>query len=91
MSRKEKQEIDDLFSVSNEEKKSLILYNDDHNYFDFVIESLISICKHTEEQAEQCALIVHFNGKCDVKRGGYDLLNPMRQALANRGLSVTIE
>ncbi len=91
MGTKEKQELDNLFGLSSEEKKALILYNDDHNFFEFVIESLIKICSHTEEQAEQCAMIVHFKGKCDVKQGEYETLNPMREALTQRGLNATIE
>lgn len=91
MGNKEQHELDNLFGVSSKELKALILYNDDHNYFDFVIESLIQICEHTEEQAEQCAMIVHFKGKCDVKQGNYEVLNPMREALAQRGLNATIE
>ncbi len=91
MGRKEQHELDNLFGLSSAEKKALILYNDDHNYFDFVIESLIKVCNHTEEQAEQCAMIVHFRGKCDVKQGEYETLNPMREALTQRGLSATIE
>lgn len=91
MGIKEKQDIENLFNLSSEEKKSLILYNDDYNYFEFVIESLINVCEHTEEQAEQCAMIVHYNGKCDVKRGPYKALDPMRNALTDRGLNATIE
>ena len=91
MGNKEKHELDSLYKLSSEEKKTLILYNDDHNFFDFVIESLIKVCGHTEEQAEQCAMIVHFKGKCDVKHGDYEALSPMHKALTDRGLSATIE
>ena len=49
--------------------KELILFNDDVHTFDFVIEALVKVCKHTEEQAEQSAYIVHFNGQCSVKNG----------------------
>jgi ATP-dependent Clp protease adaptor protein ClpS len=71
-------------------ERRLILYNDDVNTFDFVIESLIDICEHDPEQAEQCALIAHFNGKCIVREGGYQLLKPMCEAMTLRGLSVSI-
>lgn len=91
MGIKEKQELDNLYDLGSEEERKLILYNDDHNYFEYVIEALMQVCDHTEEQAEQCALIVHYKGKCDVKHGGYEKLDPMRQALIERGLSVTIE
>jgi len=71
-------------------ERELILYNDDFNTFDHVIECLISICKHDAMQAEQCTHIVHYNGKCSVKSGSYAVLNPMRVALADKGLSVVI-
>jgi ATP-dependent Clp protease adaptor protein ClpS len=69
----------------------LVVWNDEVNTFDWVIESLMEICKHTYEQAEQCAFIIHFNGKYAVKEGDYDTLKPMRDALVDRGLQVTIE
>lgn len=69
----------------------LVLYNDEVNTFDWVIDSLIDICRHHREQAEQCALIVHNNGKCSVKDGVFDDLRPMCEALLDRGLSATIE
>jgi len=77
---------------TNEVKvRDLILYNDDYNTFDFVIESLVEICKHDLLQAEQCTYIVHYNGKCTVKNGSYDELNPLRVALCDRGLSAVVE
>lgn len=72
-------------------QRQLVLYNDDFNTFDWVIESLIKVCKHQMEQAEQCAHIVHFNGKCAVKDGDYEKLEPMCTALLDRGLSAAIE
>ncbi|MGC9331525.1 MAG: ATP-dependent Clp protease adaptor ClpS [Bacteroidales bacterium] len=71
--------------------KSMVLYNDDVNSFDFVIDSLVEVCKHDHTQAEQCAYITHFKGKCDVKTGKYDDLKPMKDALIVRGLTVKIE
>ncbi len=71
--------------------RNLILYNDDYNTFEFVIESLIAVCEHEPIQAEQCTYIVHYNGKCTVKNGSYTDLNPMRVALCDRGLSAVIE
>jgi ATP-dependent Clp protease adaptor protein ClpS len=68
----------------------LVLHNDDVNTFDFVIECLIEICKHTPEQAEQCTLLVHYKGKCTVKTGSIDLLKPMHQKLLSRGLTSEI-
>ncbi|MDO5106551.1 ATP-dependent Clp protease adaptor ClpS [Capnocytophaga sp.] len=69
----------------------LILFNDDVNTFDHVIETLVRVCKHTYEQAEQCAIIVHFNGKCEVKSGSYQKLEPMCSALLHAGLSAEIQ
>ena len=73
------------------EVKQLILYNDNVNTFDHVIESLVKICSHQPEQAEQCAYIVHYNGKCTVKSGEFKKLRPMCEALLERGLSAAIE
>jgi len=78
---------DELVSNSYE----LILYNDDFNEFDFVIESLIEICSIEPIQAEQITLIVHEKGKCGVVSGTYDELKPMYERLVARGLTVSIE
>jgi ATP-dependent Clp protease adaptor protein ClpS len=85
---REESEIDVL--VDELEKSILVLHNDEFNTFDFVIESLIKVCKHTTEQAEQCTWLVHYKGKCDVKSGSYEFLEPMCTALLNRGLSAEI-
>lgn len=71
--------------------KQLIVHNDDINTFDWVIQSLVEICKHTEEQAEQCSLIIHFKGKASVREGEFDELYPMKTGLNDRGISATIE
>ncbi len=73
------------------DKRFLILHNDDKNTFDFVIENLIEVCNHNELQAEQCAFITHFKGKCDVKKGDVTSLKPMKDKLVSKGLSVTID
>jgi ATP-dependent Clp protease adaptor protein ClpS len=73
------------------EKKDLVVFNDDVNTFDHVIESLIKVCKHEVEQAEQCTWIIHFNGKCQVKRGTYEKLEPMCTALLERGITAEIQ
>ena len=70
--------------------RDLIVYNDDVNTFEHVIETLIAVCKHTPEQAEQCTIIIHFKGKCAVKKGSFEELIPMRTALFDRGLSAEI-
>ncbi len=71
--------------------KQIILYNDDFNTFDHVIDSLVKICKHDTLQAEQCAYLVHYSGKCSVKNGSYKELEPICTALLERGLNAEIE
>ncbi len=70
---------------------SLILYNDDVHNFEYVIESLIKVCRHDLEQATQCTYLVHFKGKCDVKKGSLAFLKPMQDALISRDLRATID
>ncbi|HNR55179.1 MAG TPA: ATP-dependent Clp protease adaptor ClpS [Flavobacteriales bacterium] len=71
--------------------REIVLHNDDVNTFDHVIESLVEICDHDPIQAEQCAWIVHHNGKCGVKRGTFDQLEARCHALQQRGLSAVIQ
>ncbi|MAO45928.1 MAG: hypothetical protein CL823_02145 [Crocinitomicaceae bacterium] len=78
-------------SVKHTEDWSLVVYNDDHNTFDHVIEKLISICEHTVLQAEQCAMIIHFKGKCTVKSGTYENLEPMCTSLLASDITAEIE
>lgn len=78
--------LEDLIGTYN-----IVLYNDDVNTFDWVIDSLVELCDHTSEQAEQCALLVHFKGKCQVKSGSYNELKPICEALLDRGLSAKLE
>ncbi len=73
------------------ETAQLIIYNDDHNTFDWVIESLMEVCNHTFEQSEQLSLIIHFKGKATAKTGAFKQLKPMKDALVDRGLSAVIE
>lgn len=86
--RKYEEETDTL--LLEDEVNKLILWNDDVNTFDFVIDSLIEICNHTPEQAEQCAILVHYKGKCTVKTGSLEVLIPMHEKLLSRGLSSEI-
>lgn len=69
----------------------IIIYNDDVNTFDHVIDCLIKYCDHTPEQAEQCSLIIHFKGKCVVMRGSNEDLLPICEALCRKGLSAVVE
>jgi len=73
------------------EESQLIIYNDEVNTFEHVINSLIDVCKHEILQAEQCTIIIHYKGKCAVKSGTFDTLEPMCVALHDRGLSAEIE
>ena len=68
----------------------IVLYNDDVNTFDFVIDALIEVCEHTPIQAEQCTLLVHYKGKCAVKTGEYKDLEPRCLRLLDKGLSAEI-
>lgn len=70
---------------------AIVLYNDEVNTFDHVIDCLVKYCKHSPEQAEQCSLIVHYKGKCQVKQGSPDELQPICDALCRKGLSAMLE
>ena len=83
---KEKNSVLEAVDINNE----IILYNDDVNTFDHVIDTLIAVCNHTAEQAEQCAILVHYNGKCTVKTGSFDELKPQCTQLLEAGLSAEI-
>ena len=76
--------------VQPDQEHEIILYNDDVNTFDHVIKTLIAVCEHTPHQAEQCAMIVHYNGKCAVKSGTYKELEPKCTRLLDAGLSAEI-
>lgn len=69
----------------------LIVWNDDVTTFDWVIETLMQVCGHTYEQAEQCSLLIHHKGKYAVKEGSFDFLKPMCEAITERGIGATIE
>lgn len=90
MSTKKKiqEDVDLLEKETNQNE--IVLFNDDVNTFDHVIDSLIDICDHTLEQAEQCAILVHYKGKCTVKTGEYNDLKPRCSMLLTKGLSAEI-
>lgn len=77
--------------VDTEHPFHLIVWNDEVNTFEWVIETLMEICKHSYEQAEQCAYIIHFKGKYSVKEGSYEELKPMCDAITDRGIGATVE
>ena len=87
-------ELEDIMlleETSIGEKAELIVYNDDFNTFDWVIQSFMDVCSHTFEQSEQLSLLVHYKGKATVKTGVRDELRPLKDALVDRGLSAVIE
>ena len=77
--------------IKKEAIRELVLFNDDYNTFDFVIETLVELCDHDAIQAEQCALMVHFKGKCGVKSGTFKELKPIQQEMLNRSLTASIK
>lgn len=83
--------LDEEVEVGSGEPADLIVYNDDHNTFDWVMKSFEEILGHTSEQSEQLALLIHFKGKATVKSAAMAELRPKREALVDRGLSATIE
>lgn len=88
-------EIDELLleevATSNTLSSQLVVFNDDYNTFDWVIQCFIEVCNHSYEQSEQLSLIIHFKGKAIVKAGSLNELKAMKDELINRGLSATIE
>jgi ATP-dependent Clp protease adaptor protein ClpS len=85
----QEEDIDVLYDI--DQSCSLVVWNDEVNTFEWVIETLMEICSHTQEQAEQCAMIIHSHGKYAVKHGGYNELKPMCDAITDRGIGATIE
>ncbi len=80
--------VDELTDVGSESE--LVVYNDDFNTFDWVIECFVDVLDHSSEQAEQLSLIIHFKGKATVKTAPFDTLRPLKDALVDRGLSAVI-
>lgn len=85
----DQQDTDVLIDV--EEPCNLVVWNDEVNTFEWVIETLMEVCGHTAEQAEQCAYIIHYQGKYAVKNGSYEDLKPECDAITDRGIGATIE
>ena len=86
-----KPEFESLIDESLSEGRFLILHNDDVHSFDYVIDSLIEVCEMDATQAEQCTFLVHYKGKCDIKKGSFGLLKPYKEGLIERGLNATID
>jgi ATP-dependent Clp protease adaptor protein ClpS len=87
--KQEQPEVDVLEEVSD--PFCLIVWNDEVNTFEWVIETLVDVCGHTTEQAEQCAWLIHHTGKYAVKHGSYDFLRPMCDEITDRGIGATVE
>lgn len=90
MDPREKQLEDVLLEEGTADLNEIVLFNDDVNTFDHVISTLVEVCGHSLEQAEQCSLIVHYKGKCTVKTGEYSELRPRCTKLLEAGLSAEI-
>jgi len=86
----EEQLVDVAVDINSTKEKDLIVFNDDFNTFDHVINTLIKICSHSPEQAEQCTFIIHYKGKCSVKKGSYQVLKPMKEGITDAGIGASI-
>ena len=87
-------ELEDVLveeEISTGQVSQLIVYNEDFNTFDWVIQCFMEVCEHTQEQSEQLSILVHFKGKATVKTGSMSILMPMKVDLIERGLSAVIE
>jgi len=87
---RESVEVEVLEVVETTDVKDLVVFNDDFNTFDHVTTTLIRVCKHSTEQAEQCTWIIHYKGKCTVKNGSLDELKPMKEAICEAGIDARI-
>jgi ATP-dependent Clp protease adaptor protein ClpS len=87
----EEQAYDSDVLTEDESPYSLVVWNDEVNSFDWVIQTLIEVCSHSSEQAEQCAMLIHTQGKYAVKQGTYEALKPMCDAITERGIGATVE
>jgi len=87
----QEEELTDVLETTETiDQMDLVVFNDDVNTFDHVIDTLIRVCKHSVEQAEQCTWIIHYRGKCAVKTGTFDFLKPMRDAICEAGIDARI-
>ena len=83
-------EVTVLDEVVETEVYNLVVFNDEVNTFEYVIDTLIEVCDHSPEQAEQCTLLIHYKGKCTVKNGGFEELVPLRNEICRRGISAEV-
>lgn len=90
-STKPLQEEETEILTDSEDPCHLVVWNDEINTFEWVIQTLMEVCHHSEEQAEQCAWLIHTKGKYAVKNGSYEELKPMCDAITERGIGATVE
>ncbi len=90
MHNHKEEEIELLEEIGTDLDRDLIVFNDDFNTFEHVIDTLIKVCKHSPEQAEQCTWLIHYKGKCCVRKGNEINLIPMRNAICERGISAEV-
>lgn len=83
-------EVDVMEAIETTDLMDLVVFNDDFNTFEHVIETLVRVCKHSNEQAEQCTILIHYKGKCAVKKGTFDFLKPFREAICEAGIDARI-
>ena len=83
-------QFEEEVEVIDVEERNLTVFNDDVNTFEHVIETLMRVCKHSPEQAEQCTWIIHYKGRCSVKRGTGDSLRPLKQAICEAGIDARV-
>jgi len=91
LKQKPRKDINEDIDQKKSKERLLVLHNDDYHTFDYVIDALIEICNHDLIQAEQCTLLIHYKGKCDVKKGSFSYLRPMKRALTQKDLKATID
>lgn len=84
------EEIETGEDIGSESIRDLMVYNDDYNTFDHVINTLVKVCKHDIHQAEQCTYLIHYKGKCSVKKGDYEELKPLREGITSKGIKASI-
>ncbi len=88
--QREQELVELLEAIDVSDLNDLVVFNDDFNTFEHVIQTLIRVCRHTAEQAEQCTWLIHYKGKCAVRKGSFDELTPMRTAICEAGIDAKI-
>lgn len=87
---KPEENVDVMEAVETTDLADLVVFNDDVNTFDHVIATLIRVCRHTPEQAEQCTFLIHHKGRCAVKSGSFEYLQPFRDGICEAGIDARI-